>query len=97
LQEKGYNIIAVKNHWLNPYDPYQGVNVKILSPSEQKFELQFHTRESFDLKSGELHELYEKQRLIADKTSSEWLELNDKMFGLSNDLKIPDDVKRIKQ
>jgi hypothetical protein len=31
----------------------KGVNVKLSSPEGQKFELQFHTRESFDLKNGD--------------------------------------------
>jgi (p)ppGpp synthase/HD superfamily hydrolase len=96
LKHKGYTVVRVKNYWINENDPYQGVNVRLISPAGQKFELQFHTQESFDLKNGELHELYEQQRLITDEESEEYRRLRKEMFELSDTIKTPKDVEKIK-
>lgn len=95
LQKEGYNVIEIKNTWRSKINPYHGVNATVKSPVGQKFELQFHTPESFELKNGELHELYEKQRLVTDKTSKEFLSLRAKMFKLSRTLVEPADIERI--
>ncbi|KAB1438710.1 phage head morphogenesis protein [Candidatus Galacturonibacter soehngenii] len=92
----GYNTIKVKNSWLNEDNPYKGINTIIQSPNGQKFELQYHTQESFDLKNGKLHELYEKQRLIADEESEEFISLRNQMFELSDKLTMPDNIGRVK-
>lgn len=41
---------------------YRGINITIISSQNQKFELQFHTRASFELKT-ETHDLYKEARL----------------------------------
>ncbi len=66
LQEKGYKIEGTWNAWFDAGTSrdsgYRGINVTIISPGGQKFELQFHTPESFKMKM-ETHELYEEKRL----------------------------------
>jgi SPP1 gp7 family putative phage head morphogenesis protein len=92
----GYNTLEVKNYWIVDTDPYNGINTTIQSPSGQKFELQYHTSESFELKNGKLHDLYEEQRLISDRSSEEYLRLDDEMYELSDELTIPAGIERIK-
>lgn len=96
LEEKSYNTVKVKNYWLDDTNPYNGINTIVQTPKGQKFEIQYHTQESFDLKNGKMHELYEKQRLINDKRSIEYIELRNQMFDLSDSLKVPDDIERVK-
>lgn len=95
FEKDGYNTITVKNYWLNKNNPYNGINTIIKAPNGQKFELQYHTPESFELKNGKLHKLYEKARLIEDETSPEFLKLRDEMFDLSDKLTAPDGIERV--
>lgn len=96
LEEKGYQISAVKNSWNDPFRAYKGINTNIKTPEGYEFELQFHTKESFDLKNGKLHELYEKQRVLdKEKDIDEWQRLEDEMFELSAKLEYPSQVERI--
>nr|DAL93868.1 MAG TPA: minor capsid protein [Caudoviricetes sp.] len=92
---EGYNTVRIKNTW-HPDSSYNGINTFIKSPGGQTFEMQYHTQESFDLKNGELHKLYEKQRKILDDESEEYLELEDKMIELSSRLTFPKNVERVK-
>lgn len=95
-KDLGYNTIEVKNSWLDTNNPYKGVNTTMQASNGQKFELQYHTLESFELKNGKMHELYEKQRLISNTSSKEYMELTDQMFDLSGTLEIPIDIKEVK-
>lgn len=92
---EGYNTVRIKNTW-HPDSSYNGINTFIKSPGGQTFEMQYHTQESFDLKNGELHNLYEKQRKILDDESEEYLELDDKMIELSSRLTFPKNIERVK-
>lgn len=96
-KDVGYKTIEVKNYWLNDLDPYQGINTTITTPGGQKFELQYHTPESFELKNGKMHEIYEKQRLISDTSSKEYMELTDEMFELSDTLTVPARIEEVKK
>ena len=96
LDVNGYTTSAVKNYWLNPNNPYKGVNTTVVSPSGQSLEVQYHTPESFKLKNGRLHELYEKQRVIQDSESKEYIRLNNEMMELSEALTIPDKIDEVK-
>ncbi len=95
LSVKGYNTIEVKNSWLDDTNPYKGINTNIVAPNGQVFEMQYHTPESFELKNGKLHELYEKSRLIKNKKSPEYLELQNKMFALSEELSCPARIEEV--
>jgi len=96
MKDKGYTISAVKNYWNNPANPYNGINTNFLSPNNYEFELQFHTQESFDLKNGKLHELYEKQRVLDPvKDVEKYRKLSDEMWTLSRNLIKPNDIEKI--
>lgn len=96
LRNKGYNTIEIKNTWVNKNNPYKGINTTVISPVGQKFELQYHTPESFALKDGKLHELYEKQRMIVDDESDEFIRLQREMQELSKVLTVPDGIEKVK-
>jgi SPP1 gp7 family putative phage head morphogenesis protein len=95
FEQEGYNTIRVKNTW-GPDSSYDGINTSIKAPSGQIFEMQYHTPESFELKNGELHKLYEEQRKILDYRSKEYIELEDRMIDLSNQLTFPKNIERVK-
>ncbi len=67
LRNSNYQIPAnrIWNAWKNigkRFDKgYRGINITVISSQNQKFELQFHTAESYQLKT-ETHFLYEELR-----------------------------------
>lgn len=85
--------MKLKNTWLDEMNPYNGINVQIEAPNGQVFELQFHTPESFELKNGVLHELYEQLRCIDNENII--MELVERMQELSNQLVRPNNIKDI--
>ena len=80
LTKKGYQIDRVGNSWGDDY--YQGLNMTLISPNGQYFELQFHTEDSFMVKEKINHVYYEQSR---DSTLSE------------NARKIAQEIQRINQ
>lgn len=84
----------VKNSWGSEKNPYRGVNVAVTDPSGHKFELQFHTQQSFDVKNGEMHRLYEEARKSTDPALSK--RLNEQMFALSDTVDEPPGARGIK-
>ncbi|HHG7414666.1 TPA: minor capsid protein [Streptococcus pneumoniae] len=93
LIAEGYKIVKVKNTW--PVDgPYKGVNT-VVEKDGINFEMQYHTQESFDLKNGSLHELYEKYR-DTNTSDLERMKLFKEMLDLSNGLEIPKNIERVK-
>ena len=95
LSKLGYNTVAIKNSWEDPLNPYKGINTIVTAPNGQKFEIQYHTKESFQVKE-KMHALYEKQRMIEDQFSDEYIKLSDEMFELSNKLSKPSEIERVK-
>ena len=95
-EQQGYTIRAVKNTWEDPNLPYKGINVRMLSPDGQPLEVQFHTQESFALKSGEMHDLY-KQYGKLPKDSMEAIELQNRMFALSRSLQMPARISEVRK
>lgn len=65
LERAGHHVREVKNYWPRG-DNYSGVNTVLVSPGGLPWELQFHTPESFRIKSRD-HALYEELR--ADDTT----------------------------
>ncbi len=49
LMANGYVVEALKNYWLEGKS-YKGLNVTMKAPGGQRFELQFHTPESYEVK-----------------------------------------------
>jgi hypothetical protein len=85
------------NAWKNigtKYDKgYRGINSSIISSQGQKFELQFHTGESFQLKM-QTHELYKESGLAA--TSSERkVEIAQIILESAKIISIPQGVKKL--
>lgn len=68
ITKKGYKVQRVKNTFNDDTKSYKGVNTVVESPTGYKFELQYHTPESIQVKEIN-HKLYEKARL--DTTSEE--------------------------
>ena len=95
FEQDGYNTIRIRNTWASG-SSYNGINTSIKASNGQIFEMQYHTKESFDLKNGELHDFYERQRKITDDESEEYLELEDKMIELSSKLTFPKNIERVK-
>lgn len=62
----------------------------------QRFEVQFHTPDSFAMKDQVLHPLYEESRL-ATVTDDRKTELNNQMAGLAAGLEVPSGVGSIRQ
>jgi uncharacterized protein HI_1407 len=93
LAIKGYKTIVVKNTWKND-SAYKGVNTFIQNEDGEVFEMQYHTQQSFDVKNGLLHKLYEKFR--DPKTPiHEKEKLLLEMRKLSSKIKVPEGVELI--
>lgn len=95
LKSRGFEVEKVKNTWVQENAVYRGVNVVLTDPEGQTFELQFHTQESFDLKNGELHKLYEERRTMADDDPRA-VEIDEKMTELSSKLERPKNIDEVK-
>ena len=63
LRSQGYTV-HVSNNW-KPGSPYLGVNTQVVSPTGQKFELQFHTPKSL-VSKNKTHDLYKGIRNTRD-------------------------------
>lgn len=96
LKKRGYNLIRVKNTFKDGAS-YKGINTLVETSKGEVFELQFHTKESFELKNGKLHELYEESRALDKiKDKEKVKELRLKMIELSKRIKNPQNIERIK-
>ena len=78
-ENEGCKEVEVKNYW--SCLTYRGINTVLQAPSGTKFELQFHTEESFLHKQNKTHILYEalrreedpvKQNLFFSDMSAMW-------------------------
>jgi hypothetical protein len=77
LQEQGFDLKQLKNFW--SAEPYKGINSQWIEPDTgQRFEVQFHTRISFEAKQL-THNAYERLRTHqADKFEQMVLEAFEK-------------------
>lgn len=60
LESCGYEMYYSKNSWSDT--EYRGVNTRWVAPDRQRFEVQFHTPESFHAKQEVTHQAYERIR-----------------------------------
>ncbi len=61
LEGREYRMVYSRNHWRD--DPeYRGINTRWVTPEGQRFEIQFHTPESYHAKQGVTHGSYERLR-----------------------------------
>lgn len=99
LRQKNYAVPEnrIWNAWKNigtTFDKgYRAINVTIISSEKQIFELQFHTRESYELKI-EIHPLY--KLLQSGKISQKMrIEISEKIIRLAQKIMPPKGVKKL--
>ena len=81
LQAAGYRVSTIKNYWASPSEAYQGLNTTLLSPSGQRFELQFHTQFSHRIKEAN-HVTYRQVEGMVDGAARQALEQQmDELFA----------------
>ena len=85
FESRGYTVDRVKNTWDDENTAYRGINANLTSPDGQTFEV----------KNGELHSLYEERRTMADDDPRA-AELDDRMSELSSKLGRPDNIDEVK-
>ncbi len=98
LEQRNCKIVKVWNAWLTSDTPrdfgYRGINLTVVSPRRQIFELQFHTAESYTAKEAN-HFLYEQMRLAATGKKIR-KHLRQEQIENAAKLKFPPNVKEIK-
>jgi len=95
LQDKGYRLERIIDTFPDKDSAYKGINAVFSDPGGNRFELQYHTPQSYNLKNGELHQLYEQSRYM-NRESKEFNELLKKQIKLSENVKIPDNIDLIR-
>jgi hypothetical protein len=87
LANRGYKMYLSKNSWTDP--EYKGINTRWVTPDGQRFEVQFHTPESFHAKQCVTHDAYERIRnpMIPDRERKELKEFQRKV---SSAIQAPD-------
>jgi hypothetical protein len=87
LESRGYEMYYSRNWWTNA--EYKGINTRWLAPEGQRFEVQFHTPESFHAKHRVTHAAYERIRDPAT-SRSELRELHAFQREVCSRIHIPD-------
>ena len=87
LESSGYDMYYSKNWWTDP--EYKGINTRWVAPGDQRFEVQFHTPESFHAKHYVTHAAYERIRDLTT-SRSERRELHAFQQEVSSRIRIPD-------
>jgi len=100
LEAKGYEWVQSKNFFdgtqpWGEHPTYVGVNMQFKSPDGYRFELQFHTPESWDTKQNYNHYLLEESRALTT-TEERRDELRLEMIALSDKVERPPDVGDIR-
>jgi hypothetical protein len=86
LESSGYEMYQSKNSWADA--EYKGINTRWVTPEGQRFEVQFHTRESFHAKHEVTHHAYERLR-STQTPRAERLELKAFQRDVSSWIPIP--------
>jgi hypothetical protein len=92
LESCGYDMYVSKNWWTNP--EYKGINTRWVTPDDQRFEVQFHTPESFHAKHYVTHLAYERIRDSMTRRS-ELSELHAFQKEVSSRIQVPDSAANI--
>jgi hypothetical protein len=87
FESRGHEMYYSKNYWTDP--EYKGVNTRWVTAEGQRFEVQFHTPDSFHAKHQVTHLAYER---IRDTTTSraERRELHAFQREVSSWIQVPD-------
>jgi hypothetical protein len=97
LKMHGQKVVKIKNTWNDELTPYKAINTFIEFRGGFIYEIQFHTPQSYHVKSGNMHDLYKlRNYLISEYAPLEQIEYIDKqMFEISYTVKIPPCVEEI--
>ena len=93
LEQREYQMVYCRNHWRDDLG-YKGINTRWVTRDGQRFEIQFHTAESFDAKQQATHWAYERMRnpLTND---AERAELRSYQGEVSSWISVPEHVTNI--
>jgi hypothetical protein len=89
LKKDGYKVVEFKNSYGNKEVPYKGINTTVETPDGSRFELQFHTEESFSVKEETTHTFYEIGRNKGVSTEYEEKLANGLSKSASNQVDSP--------
>jgi hypothetical protein len=92
VRGQGYEVLDVKNSWVEG-NRYKGINVDLRAPDGLRFELQFHTPESWQLKQR-THGLYEVVRDPGYPLGVRQ-RAHEELARLSAQLEHPPDIERV--
>jgi hypothetical protein len=92
LESHGYEMYLSKNSWSNR--EYKGINTRWVTQDGQRFEVQFHTPESFHAKQKVTHDAYEQIRnpMTPGDQRKEW---RDFQRAVSAAIQVPDGAAEI--
>jgi len=93
LEAGGFKKLQVTPTWGNDA-PYKGVNTVFQTPSGQKFEVQFHTPDSFHVKDKITHSIY-KEAGLESTPEERRVAIEKEMARISDSLKTPAGVEKI--
>jgi hypothetical protein len=88
----GHEMYYLQNYWTNP--EYKGINTRWVTPEGQRFEVQFHTPESFHAKHHVTHLAYERIH-NPDTSKAERRELHAFQREVCSRIRVPDGVTDI--
>lgn len=94
LKKSGANVYQVKNLWLNSKNPYNGINTFVQDMDGNKFEVQYHTKASYEAKQ-KTHKLYEDIRK-GNLSSDDMQKLTEEMQKVFDSVKVPKGIERVK-
>jgi hypothetical protein len=93
MEQQGHVMIYSKNHWRDDLE-YKGINTRWVTPEGQRFEVQFHTVESYHAKQEVTHRCYERLRSPLTQ-SNERRELQSLQREVCRWIGVPDDTMAI--
>lgn len=96
LSGAGFKFTGVRNTFANENSSYRGINTNIVhDATNYRFEVQFHTAKSFNVKENEAHAYYEVTRDPKNDGTPEYAESMEKQRELFDSIPIPDGVEEI--
>ena len=94
LEKAGYKIPKVENKYLIKDTDYKGINLDVVSPTGQRFELQVHSKESLAVKNVN-HKLYNESRKVGTPKERKE-ELENQMRKNAAKLPQPKEIETLK-
>jgi hypothetical protein len=88
LEDAGHEMYQSTNYWADP--EYKGINTRWIAQQGQRFEVQFHTPESFHAKEILTHKAYERIRDTTTTSRPELRELHAFQREVSAGVQVPD-------